>query len=161
VYVVAVVCAVLAGPASVAAQLLTSPFSRPESNLAAVPPVQEPATDPGSQMSTSGFFLGVVGMLGGAAVGSGVGNARCGKECVGRSASVGAAIAGSLAVPIGVHIAAARPQNLVRSLAVSVAAGTAVWLGFNAIPGKPVALAPFVAAPLQVWTSMKIEMRGR
>jgi hypothetical protein len=122
---------------------------------------QEPQMDRDAQMTTSGVFLGVVGMLGGAAVGSGVGNARCGRACVGRSASGGAAIAGSLMVPIGVHIAAQPPQRLVRSLAVSALTGSLVWLGFNAIPGRPVALAPFVAAPIQVWTSMKIETRGR
>ena len=121
--------------------------------------VQEPQIDVGSQMTTSGFFLGVVGMLGGAAVGSGVGSARCGQECVGRAASGGATIAGSLMVPIGVHIAAQQPRNLLWSVAASVAAGSLVWAGFNAIPGRPVALAPFVAAPFQVWSSMKIESR--
>jgi hypothetical protein len=149
------------GPSASAAQMLTAIEPGPKVREYSVQMIQDPATDPGSQMTTSGFFLGVVGMLGGAAVGSGVGNARCGKNCVGRSASGGAAIAGSLMVPVGVHIAAARPQNLLHSVAASLAAGTVVWLGFNAIPGKPVALAPFVAAPLQVWTSMKIELRGR
>ncbi len=148
-------------PGQAAAQLRPiSTRSTPPSQLEPNLP-QVPETDLGAQMTTSGFFLGIVGMLGGAAVGSGVGNARCGKACVTRSAAGGAAIAGSLMVPLGVHIAAKPPQHLALSIATSVVAGSLVWAGFNAIPGRPVAMAPFVAAPLQVWTSMKLETRGR
>jgi hypothetical protein len=116
--------------------------------------------DANGKMSTSGFFLGVIGMLGGAAIGSGVGNARCGEDCVGRAASGGASIAGAFMVPIGVHMAAEKPRKLLVSLGLSTLAGTAIWFGFNSIPGRPVALAPFVAAPVQVWTAMKVENHG-
>jgi len=96
-------------------------------------------------------------MLAGAAIGSGVGNATCGDDCVSRSAAGGAAIAGALMVPIGVHIAAVKPKRLPLSLAMSVATGALVWGGVNAFPGRPVALAPFVAAPLQVWFASRLE----
>ena len=66
--------------------------------------------DEEGRMTTSGFFLGIVGMLAGAAIGSGVGNAKCGDDCVSRSAAGGASIAGALMVPIGVHIAAVKPN---------------------------------------------------
>ena len=125
------------------------------------PRAHQEELDANGKMSTSGFFLGVIGMLGGAAIGSGVGNARCGQDCVGRAASGGASIAGAFMVPIGVHLAAEKPRNLLVSLGLSTLAGTAIWFGFNSIPGRPVALAPFVAAPVQVWTAMKVENHGR
>ncbi len=109
------------------------------------------------RMTTSGFFLGIVGMLAGAAIGSGVGNARCGDDCVSRTAAGGASIAGALMVPIGVHIAAVNPKRFPLSIASSFLAGAAVWGGVNAIPGRPMPLAPFVAAPLQVWIASRLE----
>jgi hypothetical protein len=108
-------------------------------------------------MTTSGFFLGIIGMLAGAAVGSGVGNAKCGDDCVGRTAAGGASIAGALMVPIGVHIAAPQPRRFPHALVTSFAAGAVAWGGVNAIPGRPVALAPFIAAPLQVWIATRFE----
>ena len=122
---------------------------------------QDPAEemDEEGRMTTSGFFLGIIGMLGGATIGSGVGNARCGRRCVGRYGAAGAATIGALVVPIGVHVAADQPKNLPQALGLSALAGAALWGAFNAFPGKPVALAPFVAAPLQVWLSMKMETR--
>lgn len=136
----------------VPAAIATAAFTQPQSP-------QEPEMDANGRMTTSGFFLGIVGMLGGAAVGSGVGNARCGSDCVGRHAANGASIMGALTVPIGVHVAAEKPKNLIKSMGLSVLGGAVVWMGFNSLPGKPVALAPFVAAPLQVWTAMKMETR--
>jgi hypothetical protein len=109
------------------------------------------------RMTTSGFFLGIVGMLAGAAVGSGVGNAKCGDDCVGRVAAGGASIAGALMVPVGVHIAALSPKRFPLAIASSFVTGAAVWGGINAIPGRPMALAPFVAAPLQVWFASRLE----
>ena len=128
---------------------ISSPFSADQEQ------VQE--MDEEGRMTTSGFFLGIVGMLAGAAIGSGVGNAKCGDDCVGRSAAGGASIAGALLVPVGVHIAATKPKRFPQALASSFAAGALVWGGVNAIPGRPVALAPFVAAPIQVWISSRFE----
>ena len=117
--------------------------------------------DEEGRMTTSGFFLGVIGMLAGAAVGSGVGNAKCGDDCVGRTAAGGASIAGALMVPVGVHIAAEKPRRFAQALATSFAAGALTWGGINAIPGRPVALAPFVAAPIQVWIATRFERAPR
>jgi hypothetical protein len=122
---------------------------------------QQEELDANGKMSTSGFFLGVIGMLGGAAIGSGIGSAQCGEDCVSRAAFGGASIAGAIMVPVGVHIAAEKPRNLLVSMGFSALAGAALWYGLNSVPGRPVALAPFVAAPLQVWTAMKVENQGR
>lgn len=139
------------------ATLLFTPPAAPA--LPSAPLLQDPVEkmDEEGRMTTSGFFLGVIGMLGGAAIGSGVGNSRCGNDCVGRYAATGASIVGAVMVPIGVHVAADKPRNLVPAMASSFLAGAVLYGAFNAFPGRPVALAPFVAAPLQVWLSMKIE----
>lgn len=114
---------------------------------------------PDERMTTSGFFLGIVGMLAGAAVGSGVGNSHCGEDCVPRYAAGGASVVGSLLIPVGVRIANEEDKNPLLSYAASVATGAALWAGFHQVPGHPVALAPFVAAPLQVWLVSKLERR--
>jgi len=118
---------------------------------------QEPTR--AEQMTTSGFFLGIVGMLAGAAVGSGVGSAHCGGDCISRYAAGGASIAGALLIPVGVRIANDDDHNPLISYAASLATGAALWAGFNQIPGRPVALSPFVSAPLQVWLVSKLETR--
>jgi hypothetical protein len=119
---------------------------------------------PDDAMSTSGFFLGIIGMLGGAAAGSQIGSTQCpsreeDKECMGRHAYTGALIAGTFMVPIGVHIANKNKRNLPLSIAVSALTGSALYLVMKNIPGEPIAMAPFLAAPLQVVTSMKVEKR--
>lgn len=127
--------------------------------------IQEPTIDkPEEVMGTSGFFLGVIGMLGGAAVGGAIGSGDCparevDKGCMGRHAYTGALIAGTVLVPIGVHLANKDRRNLPLSMAVSAAMGAAMYYGMKAIPGSPIAMAPFVAAPLQVVTSVRIERR--
>ena len=131
------------------------------------PPValQEPNIDkPEEVMGTSGFFLGVIGMLGGAAVGGSIGAGDCpsrevDKGCMGRHAYTGALIAGTVLVPVGVHIANKNRRNLPLSMLVSAALGVGMYYGMKAIPGSPIAMAPFVAAPLQVVTSVRIEQR--
>ena len=125
---------------------------------------QEPEARPEEQMSTSGFFLGIIGMLAGAAIGSQIGQGACpdrsvDKDCMGRHAYTGALVAGTALVPIGVHIASKTRGNLLTSLAVSTAAGALFYFGFKAVPGSPIAMAPFLAAPVQVVTSVKIERR--
>lgn len=139
------------------------------SNAPAVTPttafvmVQEPNVEkPEEIMGTSGFFLGVIGMLGGAAVGGAIGSGDCpsrevDKECMGRHAYTGALIAGTVLVPLGVHLANKDRRNLPISMAVSSALGVALYYGMKAIPGSPIAMAPFVAAPLQVVTSVRLE----
>lgn len=125
--------------------------------------LQEPNIDkPEEVMGTSGFFLGIIGMLGGAAVGGAIGSGDCpsravDKDCMGRHAYTGALIAGTVLVPIGVHLANKERRNLPLSMAVSTAMGIAAYYGMRAIPGSPIAMAPFVAAPLQVVTSVRIE----
>ena len=127
--------------------------------------IQEPNVDkPEEVMGTSGFFLGIIGMLGGAAVGGSIGAGDCpardvDKDCMGRHAYTGALIAGTVLVPIGVHLANKNRRNLPVSMAVSSALGVAMYYGMKAIPGSPIAMAPFVAAPLQVVTSVRIEQR--
>ena len=102
---------------------------------------QEPNIDkPEEVMGTSGFFLGVIGMLGGAAVGGSIGAGDCpsrqeDKGCMGRHAYTGALIAGTILVPIGVHIANKNRRNLPLSMAVSTALGVAMYYGMKAIPG--------------------------
>jgi len=98
-------------------------------------------------------------MLAGAAVGSGIGNANCGKDCVPRYAAGGASVAGALLIPVGVRIANEQDNNPLVSFAASLATGGVMWAGFHQVPGHPVALAPFVAAPLQVWLVSKLERR--
>ena len=128
-----------------------------------LPLVQEPNLDkPEEVMGTSGFFLGVIGMLGGAAVGGSIGSGDCpsrdvDKGCMGRHAYTGALIAGTALVPLGVHLANKDRRNLLLSMAVSTALGVGLYYGMKAIPGSPIAMAPFVAAPLQVVTSVRIE----
>ncbi|HSL71706.1 MAG TPA: hypothetical protein VK864_15775, partial [Longimicrobiales bacterium] len=132
--------------------------------------VTAPLATPGLQQSTdqmneegrmtaSGFFLGVIGMLAGAAVGSGIGSAACDdrSNCVTRYASGGAAIVGALTVPVGVHVAADQPKRLPLTMLASVGVGGAIWGVINAVPGRPVPLAPFIAAPLQIWVSTRLE----
>ena len=138
----------------------------PVATMIAAPVVlQEPNIDkPEEVMGTSGFFLGIIGMLGGAAVGGSIGSGDCpsrqeDKGCMGRHAYTGALIAGTILVPVGVHIANKNRRNLPLSMAVSTALGAVMYYGMKAIPGSPIAMAPFVAAPLQVVTSVRIESR--
>lgn len=117
------------------------------------------------EMGTSGFFLGIIGMLAGAAVGSQIGQSACpaeavDKDCMGRHAYTGALIAGTVFTPLGVHLANKQPKHLPLSLALSALTGTALYFGFKAIPGSPIAMAPFLATPLQVFMSIKLE-RGK
>ena len=125
-------------------------------------PQQGEEMKPDEQMSASGFFLGIVSMLGGAAIGSAMGQSSCpaktiDKDCMSRYGYTGALIAGSIAVPVGVHLVASHRRNLIPSVAISAAAATALYYGMRAIPGKPIALAPFIALPLQVMTAVKLE----
>lgn len=113
-------------------------------------------------MSKSGMFLGIVGMLAGATVGSGLSTSRCDDEpegCTSRHAFTGALVAGTAMVPIGVHIANKRPKNLLASFGASALTGTALYFAMKAIPGEPVQIAPFLAAPVQMFTSIKIETK--
>jgi hypothetical protein len=152
------------GPAvldeSAAAALVAPSISQPVSVLAQQEQQQE--VRPEEEMSTSGLFLGIIGMLGGAAFGSSLGQADCpsrdvDKDCVSRHASIGALIAGTASIPLGVHLANKRRKNLPLSLAISAATGAALYYGMKAIPGEPIGMAPFVAAPLQVITSVRAE----
>jgi len=59
-----------------------------------------------------------------------------------------------------VHIANKNKKSFIKSLAFSTVAGAALYFGTKAIPGEPVQIAPFLAAPLQMVTSLKVE-RGR
>jgi hypothetical protein len=148
-------------------QNLAFAFNETASTITLAPPVilQEPNVEkPEEVMSTSGFFLGIIGMLGGAAVGGSVGAGDCpsrtvDKECMSRHAYTGALIAGTLMVPIGVHIANNHRRNLPLSMATSAALGAAMYYGMKAIPGSPIGMAPFISAPLQVVTSVRIERR--
>jgi hypothetical protein len=147
----------------------------PSASFAIAPSMATPlrldfAQDPPSQrpddvMSTSGIFLGIVAMLGGAVVGSAVSQNSCEETdeegCRSRNAFTGALIAGTLAVPLGVHIANKQPGSLWKSLGVSILAGTALYYGTKAIPGEPIQIAPFLSAPLQAFSSIKIEKATR
>lgn len=128
-------------------------------------PQDPPSDKPEDVMSTSGMFLGIVGMLGGAVIGSAVSQGNCEDEsergCRGRYAFTGALIAGSISVPLGVHIANKQPGSFMKSLAASALAGAALYYGMKAIPGEPIQIAPFLAAPVQMVTSIKIETATR
>jgi hypothetical protein len=139
----------------------TAPTPRAVVELAQDPPSDKPE----DVMSTSGMFLGIVGMLGGAVVGSAVSQSACGEQqdeeaCRGRNAFTGALVAGTILVPVGVHIANKNPGNLLKSLAVSAVTGAGLYYGMKAIPGEPVQIAPFLSAPLQMVTSVMIERKG-
>lgn len=152
------------GPAAfdphAAASVIARQIARPVN--AVQPQEQQQEVRPEDEMSTSGFFLGIIGMLGGAAIGSSFGQADCpsravDKDCVGRHASVGALIAGTAAIPLGVHLANRHRKNLPISMAISAVTGVAMYYGMKAIPGEPIGMAPFIAAPLQVITSVRAE----
>jgi hypothetical protein len=127
--------------------------------------LQEPnLATPEEQMGTSGFFLGVIGMLSGAAVGGSMGAGTCreridDKGCKGRYVYTGALIAGTVLTPLGVHLANQDRRNLPLSMAAAAALGVAMYYGMKAVPGSPIAMAPFAAVPLQVVTSIRIEQR--
>ncbi len=119
-----------------------------------------PSEKPEDVMGRSGIFLGIVGMLGGAAIGSGISQGHCestDEGCTSRWAFTGALVASTIMVPLGVHIANEKPKSLLKSIAVSAVAGTVLYYGFKAIPGEPIQIAPFLAAPLQMVTSLRIE----
>jgi hypothetical protein len=127
---------------------------------------QDPPSDrPEDVMSTSGMFLGIVGMLGGAVIGSALSQNGCDDDpddnCRSRYAFTGALIAGTVSVPIGVHIANKTPGSLVKSLAVSALSGSVLYFATKAIPGEPIQIAPFLSAPIQMVTSVKIERGGK
>ena len=141
-----------------------SAFAEPSATPITLRSVQDPQEmdSPEDQMSMSGMFLGIVGMLGGAAIGSAVAQGECknGPEgCIGRHAFTGALIAGSFMVPLGVHLANKEPRRFIQSLAVSALAGAAFYYSLRAIPGAPIQIAPFLAAPVQMVTSIKIETK--
>lgn len=135
----------------------------PQQSLSSGLQEQEPEMKPNDAMSISGMFLGIVGMMGGAAVASGIKQSDCDDSeedgCLARHAFTGALIAGTALVPIGVHIANNNKKNLLTSLAVSTVAGAAIYFAMRAIPGEPVEIAPFLSAPVQMVTSIKIETR--
>ena len=120
-----------------------------------------PEWRPQDLMSMSGMFLGIVGMMGGAAAGSAVAQANCDDEkgCLGRHAFTGALVAGTFFVPLGVHLANAQPKSFLKSIGASIVTGTVMYYAMKAIPGEPVHIAPFLAAPVQMVTSIKIESR--
>ncbi len=138
-----------------AAEHVTAPTA--QLSLVQDPPSQKPE----DVMATSGMFLGIVGMLGGAVAGSAIAQDGCdesGEEnCRSKYASTGAVIASTFFVPLGVHIANNNKKSFIKSLAFSTVAGAALYFGTKAIPGEPVQIAPFLAAPLQMVTSLKVE----
>lgn len=152
-------------PVSAAAQHQTAYFF--DATPAGPPRVLEIAQDPPSDkpelvMGRSGIFLGIIGMIGGAVVGSAVSQSVCDEEdalpdCRSRYSFTGALVGGSIMVPVGVHIANKQPKSLGKSIGVSLLTGAAVYFGMRAIPGEPVQMAPFLAAPLQMITSVRIE----
>ena len=140
----------------------TEKVSAPALSLSVVqdPPSQKPE----DVMATSGMFLGIVGMLGGAVAGAALSQENCddsdNDNCRSMYASTGAVVASTFFVPLGVHIANKNKKSFMKSLAFSTVAGAALYFGTKAIPGEPVQIAPFLAAPLQMVTSLKVE-RGR
>lgn len=121
---------------------------------------------PDEAMGTSGFFLGMVSVLAGATVGSQIGQSHCppksqDKDCGARYGYTGAIVAGTIMVPVGVHLVNSNgsASGLLQSFGVSAALGSALYFGSRAIPGKPIAMGAFLAIPLQVFTSVKIEQR--
>ena len=159
---------IMFAPAALSAQQAQSTFfvaeevSAPGTELSLLqdPPSQKPE----DVMATSGMFLGIVGMLGGAVVGAAMSQDGCkdseDDNCRSFYASTGAVVASTFFVPLGVHIANKNKKSFLKSLAFSTVAGAALYFGTKAVPGEPVQIAPFLAAPLQMVTSLKVE-RGR
>ncbi|HEY0304435.1 MAG TPA: hypothetical protein VGC44_05665 [Longimicrobiales bacterium] len=120
-----------------------------------------PSQKPEDVMATSGMFLGIVGMLGGAVAGAAMSQEGCkdsdDENCRSKYASTGAVVASTFFVPLGVHIANKNKKSFIKSLAFSTAAGAVLYFGTKAIPGEPVQIAPFLAAPLQMVTSLRVE----
>src|SRR5688500_8950320 len=82
---------VLCAPALANAQQRASVAFEAPRQAFAIDQEQEQEQKPDDAMSTSGFFLGIIGMLGGAAAGSQIGQSQCpprseDKECMGRHA---------------------------------------------------------------------------
>ena len=122
-----------------------------------------PEWSPKDLMSMSGMFLGIVGMMGGAAAGSALAQSGCEdgqKGCLGRHAFTGALVAGTFFVPLGVHLANQQPKNFLKSIGASIVAGSVMYYAMKAIPGQPVQIAPFLAAPIQMVTSIRIESKN-
>ncbi|HEX6560205.1 MAG TPA: hypothetical protein VF021_12100 [Longimicrobiales bacterium] len=119
---------------------------------------------PEEQAGTSGYFLGIISMLVGGTVGSSVGQSSCpaktvDRDCVSRHAFTGALIAGTAMIPIGVHLASAERRSLPATLGVSALTGAVLYAAAHAVPGKPIGLATFVALPIQVFTSVRLERK--
>lgn len=155
---------VLLAPSLGSAQQRDTTLDRPKPVVDDGNPPSVDRMRPDEAMGTSGFFLGMVSVLAGATVGSQIGQSNCppkaeDKDCMARHAYTGALIAGTVMVPLGVHLVNSNRRNLVQSMAVSAALGSALYFGSRAIPGKPIAMGTFLAVPLQVFTSVKMEQR--
>jgi hypothetical protein len=125
----------------------------PSLQLSAMIEPDEEGPDP---VMASGLFLGVIGMLGGAALG-GARESACDKECRAHSGAIGAIAGGALMIPIGAHIGNRGRGNLLLSMLAASAVGAAGFGAASLLPGRPVAAAVFFTAPIQVVLAAKIE----
>jgi hypothetical protein len=126
----------------------------PDRHLVAL---QEADDSPMAGMTGSGFFLGIIGMLAGTALGSAMADRDCVDDCRRDLAARGALIGGTLLIPLGVHIANPDPGSLPAATAASGLLGTAMWFLVAALPSDPMPLAPFLAAPLQLQGAIHVE----
>jgi hypothetical protein len=116
----------------------------------------EPEDEGLDPVMASGLFLGVIGMLGGAAV-AGTRGAECDRECRTHTGAVGATTGAALMIPIGAHIGNRNRGNLLLSILAASAIGAAGFGAASLLPGRPVAAAVFLTAPIQVVMAAKIE----
>jgi hypothetical protein len=154
------VLAFLVIPSHVRAQAVIKPlFSSLEA--VAVPfardTVRESAEEGLDPVSSSSLFMGVVGALGGAAIGGGQTSSSCSKVCRSRTAAAGAAIGAGALIPLGAHLGNKGKGNLLLSTLATSVVGLAGYGLASAVPGHPTGAIVFLTAPIQVVLASKVE----
>src|SRR4051812_45440015 len=112
-------------------------------------------------ISASSLFMGVIGALGGAAVGaaalSSSRSAECSKTCRTRNAAAGASIGAGVLIPIGAHVGNDGKGNIFLSALTTAAVGLAGYGIASAVPGHPTAAVVFLTAPIEIILAGKVE----
>jgi hypothetical protein len=154
------VLALFAIPSHMHAQAVIKPlFSRLDAIAApfGADTVRESTEEGLDPVSSSSLFMGVVGALGGAAIGGGQASSTCSKVCRSRSAAAGAAIGAGVLIPLGAHVGNKGRGNLLLSSLATSAVGLAGYGLASAVPGHPTGAIVFLTAPIQVVLATKVE----
>ncbi len=147
-------------PSQVRAQAFVKPvFSRLEPAAAplARDTVKQSTEEGLDAVSSSGLFMGVLGALGGAAIGGGQSSSSCTKSCRSHNAGSGATIGAGVLIPLGAHIGNKGKGNLLLSSLGTTVVGLAGFGLASVIPSRPIGAIVFLTAPLQVVLASKVE----